>query len=332
MNDQRVKTDTTPKQRLVWLDWMKVLGMFFIIAGHCYVPGYKYIYVFSVPCFFILSGFLSKKEDNTSVFFGKIWWNLFVPMLLFVFLSLVIHSIFQYLSGTFEWMYVYDSIWRALLGFVSIGLWRMWFVYTLIICKIILQFVSMKNEKVWLLVINIFMIVAARYVNAFYSSSIDPNALLNVLLAMPFFTLGYYLRSVKQYVYALGAELKIVLFFVSLVLIVVCGYYNDPVMLFTCSYGSSMPLCLLGGIAGTFAVYVIATSFQRFLPAFAGVVGGGTLIILGLHFEIITCIERFVEISGYGLYVESLLVLLIHYPIILLAKKYCPLLYGKWRA
>lgn len=29
--------------RLVWIDWMKTLAMYFIIAGHCWVPGNKYI-------------------------------------------------------------------------------------------------------------------------------------------------------------------------------------------------------------------------------------------------------------------------------------------------
>lgn len=48
--------------RLVWCDWMKAIGMYFIVAGHFFPIGYKYIYVFNVPLFFILSGFLCKKE------------------------------------------------------------------------------------------------------------------------------------------------------------------------------------------------------------------------------------------------------------------------------
>ena len=55
-------------QRIVWLDWMKTLAMFLIVAGHCSVPGNIFIYVFSVPCFFILSGFLCKKEKEVTVF------------------------------------------------------------------------------------------------------------------------------------------------------------------------------------------------------------------------------------------------------------------------
>ena len=59
--------------------------------------------------------------------------------------------------------------------------------------------------------------------------------------------------------------------------------------------------------------------------------GGGTLIILALHFEIITLIQRILSISGLLLYVESLIVLLVCIPIILFTKKYTPVLYGKYR-
>ena len=59
------------KKRIAWVDWMKALAMYFIIAGHCWVPGNKYIYVFSVPCFFIISGYLSHKEERDKVFWGQ---------------------------------------------------------------------------------------------------------------------------------------------------------------------------------------------------------------------------------------------------------------------
>lgn len=30
------------KQRLYWIDWMKAIGMFFIIAGHIFLIGNEY--------------------------------------------------------------------------------------------------------------------------------------------------------------------------------------------------------------------------------------------------------------------------------------------------
>ena len=44
-------------ERLPWIDWAKAIGMYFIVAGHCFGPGHKFIYTFSVPLFFIVSAF-----------------------------------------------------------------------------------------------------------------------------------------------------------------------------------------------------------------------------------------------------------------------------------
>lgn len=47
-----------------WIDWMKALGMFFIVWGHLSPAHLKdVIYAFNVPCFFIISGFLFKGTD-----------------------------------------------------------------------------------------------------------------------------------------------------------------------------------------------------------------------------------------------------------------------------
>ena len=50
------------KQRMNWVDWMKALGMYLIVAGHFFSVGDKYLYIFSVPVFFVISGFLNKRE------------------------------------------------------------------------------------------------------------------------------------------------------------------------------------------------------------------------------------------------------------------------------
>lgn len=55
-------------QRYIWLDWMKVIGMYLIICGHLWVPNYLQIYVFSVPAFYIISGFLHKNDDDVSFY------------------------------------------------------------------------------------------------------------------------------------------------------------------------------------------------------------------------------------------------------------------------
>ena len=54
-----------------WIDWMKVLGMFAIIWGHCFPQLFSdFLYAFNVPLFFFISSYLSKKESQNSIFWS----------------------------------------------------------------------------------------------------------------------------------------------------------------------------------------------------------------------------------------------------------------------
>lgn len=48
------------KERRIWIDWMKVVGMLFIVWGH-FTPNimHNFIYAFNVPLFFCISGALT---------------------------------------------------------------------------------------------------------------------------------------------------------------------------------------------------------------------------------------------------------------------------------
>lgn len=58
--------------RMQWLDTAKAFGMLLVYIGHCNIPGWnKYIYLFHMPFFFIISGFLWNKEKNLSFSFKE---------------------------------------------------------------------------------------------------------------------------------------------------------------------------------------------------------------------------------------------------------------------
>ena len=51
------------KRRIVWVDWMKALLIFFVVVGHTKIESSgsnltSFIYLFHVPAFFFISGFL----------------------------------------------------------------------------------------------------------------------------------------------------------------------------------------------------------------------------------------------------------------------------------
>lgn len=320
--------------RLVWIDWMKTLAMYLIVAGHCWVPGDEYVYVFSVSAFFILSGFLSKREENVRLFWKKVLWNLIVPMVIYFTITSLVQFGVQIMKGSFQLKYLYEA---PLLGLAGMqgkdtpagGLKAMWFVYTLILCKILLQYSPKKHSTLYFIGLNTLLVFTAWCLHQ--KEIVCYNSYVNVLLAMPFFTIGFYLRTFRNSFSNLSLMWMPVLLIIGIFGVYYCGTYNDIVMLYRCSYGSDLPLCFIGALCGTVILYALSMLLNKCLINTVRIIGGGTFVILGLHFVVIQIINQFVNIQGFWLYVESLLILIAFIPVIRLVEKHIPVLYGKLR-
>ena len=68
------------KKRKNWIDWAKVLGMFLVVYGHCFPQSMTdFVYAFNVPVFFVVSGYLCKKETSFDICWKKTLSNLVIP-------------------------------------------------------------------------------------------------------------------------------------------------------------------------------------------------------------------------------------------------------------
>ena len=243
------------QKRYVWIDWMKTMGMFFIISGHFFSVGHKYLYMFSVPLFFFLSGVLFHKENDTMIFVKKCFYNLFLPMFL------ICSSIFvarSFLRGTFTVHSIFEFVYGICLGKYA-QLETCWFVYTLILLKIIFQFVNRNIVKFFLLII---FLSYAYYLNCYVypTSRPVPNAVVNVCLAYPFFFMGALINksllnkidifNKRPYLYALLV--------ISVGSLLLFAHSNGVVFLFICSYGHSILLFFAGSLSGILFVFALA--------------------------------------------------------------------------
>jgi fucose 4-O-acetylase-like acetyltransferase len=61
-------------ERMLWLDWMKVLAILSIVWGHFFSEGYVYLYVYSVQAFCLMSGFLYKRSADWKRCVQKSFW------------------------------------------------------------------------------------------------------------------------------------------------------------------------------------------------------------------------------------------------------------------
>lgn len=84
--------------RLYWIDWMKAIGMGLIVYGHFSSLYDIYVYVFSVPLFFLISGFLSRRESDRKVFWKKLFFNLIVPLLIICPINYLIKAVMGFIA------------------------------------------------------------------------------------------------------------------------------------------------------------------------------------------------------------------------------------------
>ncbi len=320
--------------RIVWIDWMKALAMYFIIAGHCWVPYNQYIYVFSVPCFFIISGYLSHKESTVSIFWTKLLFNMVIPLCIYLIISLCFYNLQMYANGLFNLNNLYQGPILSIIGmqgqnYSAGGLQALWFVYTLCICKIIFQFLP-KNISWPSLALTLLFLFGCIWINN--NGIIVYNSIVNVLIAFPFFFVGSILRKYSSLLNRNNILIEVIALFTAIIVTIICGKCNGDVFLYKCSYGNNIFLCLIGGISGTVFVYIISKWCTLLFKCLnMSVLGGGTMNMLGIHPILIIIFNNIFRLHGWTIYIESLIVFLLFIPINKIVKKHFPLAYGLYR-
>ena len=70
-------------QRIIWIDWAKVVGITLVVWGHipdCY--GKATIFLFHMPLFYMISGYLYKYR-NLRDEIHRIWKSLILPYFIY---------------------------------------------------------------------------------------------------------------------------------------------------------------------------------------------------------------------------------------------------------
>lgn len=317
--------------RLEWIDWMKVLGIYLVVLGHFYSIGEKFIYVFHIPLFFLISGFLSKRESDKHVFWKKLWYNLAVPMLVMTVINFVYACVVQLWNGTIDWSTFYWFVRNVVFGMVA-GFDTLWFVYTLMLLKMVFQYCS--NQKIFYALSVMLLALAYVYNHANLSGLPfflnQPNAIVDACTAFPFFALGVFARDYKHLLNVWSQKgWLIFLAVIGFFFVLVCWSYNGNVALYACCYGGNMLLFLLGGVSGSIMVFAISKLIGQ-THQLVTIISRGTIIILGLHKLLINLIWAFFSASYLDLAFAAIIVI-VFVPIIIMTEKYFPLMAGIYR-
>ena len=109
---------TNIKERKNWIDWMKAVGMLMIVWGHCFPDGgvSEFLYAFNVPLFFIISGYLTRRETSMAVCWDKCLHNLVIPYFILSLIKVAGFILKHLDDGLWAW-----SLFGVTFGFHSIN-------------------------------------------------------------------------------------------------------------------------------------------------------------------------------------------------------------------
>lgn len=239
--------------RLVFIDWMKVIGIYLIIVGHFIIPRppyIEYIYVFSVPLFFTISGFLYKQVDSNRKFWIKLFKQLCLPMLAICAVLYIYDSLMALIHHNIVWTDFPRRLFNVLLGVQSDnrgnGLQVCWFIYTLICLKILVQYIPHKYLFAILMPVLIVLIDVLHLVNPMFQCK---NSIVISSLCLPFFALG---MLAKKHYDAIVTVIErkthfTCLFCLLIVMVYIIGHFNGPAWLYQCQFGKDLVLYICGG-------------------------------------------------------------------------------------
>ena len=316
------------KGRIVWLDWMKVWATWAVIWGHFFSKGGVYVFVFNLQVFCVISGFLYKKSPDMMTCLRKCFWQLLVPTIIMstmMHLEALIRCTAQGMEYPISWPWFFQWL---LLG----HRWCMgpcWYFYSLIVMRVIMQLLP---EKKWVYVL-LFVACSSGAIYLHIIGFEASNANINVLLCMPFFLIGVFLKPFKNLFNTLHNYLaETVLLVFAIVLVVLCGNYNGYVWMYLNGFGNNYCLYLLGGLAGAVMLYVISLWLSR-LPyrSMMMTLSKGSIVIIGLHIVIVRRLTELPNRMWGEDILFALLILLAFVPLIRLVELFAPILLGRYK-
>ncbi len=298
--------------RIEYLDIAKALGIIFVVIGHSGMVIGKFIYLFHMPLFFLISGYFYKDKYSYSFldFLIKRIKSLYIPFLQFELVFLLLHNIFFSLNiysgnpntNAIQGLYSANDYLKnafSILFFngTELLLAPLWFLTVLFIVNIMFWLISKialtygEGCKLILTLLcfcfgNFFTKIKFGIIN---SIVFVPEAINVSMVAVFIFYLGYLYR---QYEHKVDFNSKQLLLISVLILLLLREYgemdmrrnfYPDPAFMLT------------GTILGTYLTFYISKHISnRRIIYILSYVGKNTIPIMALHilsFKLVTLIQ-----------------------------------------
>ena len=299
------------KNRIAWVDALKGLGIVLVVIGHTDCPDelLKWIYIFHMPLFFMLSGLMSKDSENIG---GGQWIRhksrgLLWPYFFFGVCEFLFDSLALILKHTIRGDYLIKKVIAITYSnflFEDNYTGVIWFLTCLFMTELIF-FILLKafstNYK------RVIVVIALSMLGYYVVPQIKflPPFFMDIALnALPFYSLGYYMRVVffserKAKIYKIGLPIFIIGSVLGMInqrelglnhVDMLYRKWGDPLLFII-----SAMLCLVG-------LVLAFMNFQKILEKryfkLLNYIGRNSLIIFSIHLMVMQVLAHYIRSLG----------------------------------
>lgn len=333
--------------RIVWVDWIKVIGIYIIVLGHFPLENSwlkPFIFSFHVPVFFIISGYLYKSCVTLSSSWKKNIQTLLVPYLCISFIIIFYNFLrfYSHHSSGFQESIIFlikqtsaillglnNNSWKSLEGVGG----PIWYIYVLFFIRLL--FDKMRHRNAHTIVCILFLIT-----NYFLCSfNINyPFSILNIFLSYPFFTIGY---NIRNHHFKTFEKSRIFLTkhpIINFCFIIISGfityyisyYFNGIAYMYNHAFGNNLLLFYISALFGSICIFALCQYVSSFRVNMIEILSNGTVLIVGLHIILINYSNYIIDLTSIlqSILLALVYTLLFYYPIII-TSKLCPWVLGK---
>ena len=323
-------------QRVAWIDFSKVICIYLVVLGHalsysvtneCYLR--NFIYLFHLPVFFFISGYLFRIKDNEKSISSYMLSNINSLIIPYIFLNLlvVILKIPVYLHQDF-----YPVFFKFLIGHGHAPAGPAWFLLCLFWIKIQMFFIIKLKDGMQLLCAFLYCLLAY-YFPWYLYWDIDAS-----FMVMPIFILGVLIKKhYSQYINRQYSSFMLgVIFIITFVTTFGLSIIQQKEAVFSRLFGTSGVLFYVAAIVGTIMIISICRLLECYNNKYVTVLSSGSIIIMGLHGVFYSYTRAFLKMlnvipSEYDYLLKvfiCLIVLLEMYLPIIYLQRYCSVFLG----
>lgn len=309
------------RQRIIWIDYAKAIGITLVVFAHMPSVFANYIFLFHMPLFFMLSGYLYKPIGLKSELKRSLQ-CLIIPYIAYNLMLMFLSTI----QGKFELKLIRD----VLLGNQELlpHTYRaLWFVVSLFLMRLIMS--SIKSIKIITAVIllDILAFIILRNCNL-VTTDCDLFQINTTILCFPFFCTGILIKhfSLEHCPDKIKSKYKFVIFSIFVIALFFTGHVNGKINVFRCETGKNLVIfyitTLLISYVYIYACHRLFNKRNKIVETFSA----GTLLILALHQLIIHAFNRITELNTITSIIGTIFIMALCYPLSRFCIKYFPLM------